>query len=109
ARTKNQPSSKNQFSNRQIDVRQLWDFVFGIYLVLGSWFLVLSRGKLYHARLHASRSSASNFKSTAASDSSSCSGRLAPTIAEVNPGWASTHATATCTSDRPRGSRKRRR
>ena len=34
---------------------------------------------------------------------SSCSGLLAPTMADVMPGWASTQATATPISDVPRG------
>src|SRR5207302_312704 len=53
------------------------------------------RGRLNHARLHASNSSGARVTSTAARLSSSCSGLLAPTMADVMPGWASTQATAT--------------
>src|SRR5205085_1275426 len=60
------------------------------------------RGRLYQARLHASASSAVSVRLTAARLSSSCSGRLAPTMADVTPGWVSTQETATCTSERPR-------
>src|SRR5262249_38076198 len=61
------------------------------------------RGRLYQARLHASISSGVRVRLPADRLSSSCSGRLAPTMAAVTPGWASTQATATCTSERPRG------
>src|SRR5438105_10427567 len=60
------------------------------------------RGRLNQARLQASNSSASSFRFTAVKLSSSCSGRLAPTIAEVIPGCARIQAIATWTSDFPR-------
>src|SRR5262245_59803522 len=44
------------------------------------------RGRLYQARLQASISSASRVRFTAGRDWSSCSARLAPTIAAVMPG-----------------------
>src|SRR5258708_1421772 len=63
------------------------------------------RGRLTQARLPTSRPCSSSFRSTAARLSASCSGLLAPMIAEVIPGWASTQATATLTRDLPRASR----
>ena len=53
------------------------------------------RGSDHHAASHAARRPSSSSMLTAASEASSCSGRLAPTIAEVTPGCAITHATAT--------------
>jgi hypothetical protein len=67
------------------------------------------QSKLNHARLQVSSSSASRDKLTAPKLSSSRSGRLAPTIAAVIPGCASTHAMATCAIDFPRGSKQRHR
>ena len=62
------------------------------------------RGIDHQTASNAARASSSNARSVAASVASSCSGRLAPTIAEVIPGCCSTHATLAVASLQPRRS-----
>jgi hypothetical protein len=51
-----------------------------------------STGCGWYAAFSAASSSALSAKSTAAIASSSCPGRLAPTIGQLTPGWLSSHA-----------------